>query len=42
MGIGLILGLEREYDKGFAGIRTFPIATILGFVLGTLTATFTF
>ncbi|MDT7830038.1 MgtC/SapB family protein [Pricia sp. S334] len=46
MGIGLILGLEREYDKlkdekGFAGIRTFPIVTILGYVLGTMSDTFT-
>ncbi len=46
MGIGLILGLEREYDKlkdekGFAGIRTFPIVTILGYILGNLTETFT-
>jgi len=46
MGIGLILGLEREYDKlkddnGFAGIRTFPIVTILGYLLGNLTETFT-
>lgn len=46
MGIGLILGLEREYDKlkeeqGFAGIRTFPIVTILGFSLGSLTEAFT-
>ena len=36
MGIGLIIGLEREYDKikedqGFAGLRTFPIVAILGF-----------
>ncbi len=33
LAIGLMLGLEREYDKikdetGFAGIRTFPIVTI--------------
>ena len=45
MGIGLILGLEREYDKlkdqGFAGIRTFPIVAILGFSLGNLTEKFT-
>ncbi len=46
MGIGLILGLEREYDKlrddkGFSGIRTFPIVTILGYVLGYLTDTLT-
>lgn len=45
-GIGLILGLEREFDKqkidkGFAGIRTFPIVTILGFMLGNMTETFT-
>ncbi|TYC10587.1 MgtC/SapB family protein [Bizionia gelidisalsuginis] len=46
LGIGLILGLEREYDKlkeekGFAGIRTFPIVAILGFSLAHLTALFT-
>jgi len=46
MGIGLIIGLEREYDKlkeekGIAGIRTFPIVTILGFSLGNLTELFT-
>lgn len=45
LAIGLMLGLEREYDKikdeaGFAGIRTFPIVTILGFVLGNLTEAF--
>lgn len=46
MSIGLILGLEREYDKlkdeqGFAGIRTFPIVTIIGFILGSLSRTYT-
>lgn len=46
MGIGLILGIEREYDKlkdqqGFAGIRTFPIVAILGFTLGSLTELYT-
>ena len=46
LGIGLIIGLEREYDKlkeekGIAGIRTFPIVTILGFSLGNLTKLFT-
>lgn len=45
LGIGLMLGLEREYDKlkdesGFAGIRTFPIATLLGFVMGHLSELF--
>lgn len=40
-GIGLILGLEREYDKLkqeqlVAGIRTFPIMTIIGFSVGRL------
>ena len=46
LAIGLILGLEREYDKikddssGFAGIRTFPIVTILGFLIGNLSETF--
>ena len=46
LGIGLILGLEREYDKlkeekGFAGIRTFPIVTILGFSISSLTKFYT-
>ncbi len=46
LGIGLIIGLEREYDKlkeekGIAGIRTFPIVTILGFSLSSLTEVFT-
>lgn len=46
LAIGLILGLEREYDRlkgdtGYAGIRTFPIATILGFVMGNLSEVFT-
>ena len=45
LAIGLILGLEREYDKlkddiGFAGIRTFPIVTILGYTMGVLSDTF--
>lgn len=47
LAIGLILGLEREYDKiketiGTAGIRTFPIATILGYMLGTLSEVYHF
>ncbi|UJH91869.1 DUF4010 domain-containing protein [Antarcticibacterium sp. 1MA-6-2] len=46
MGIGLTLGLEGEYDKlkeehGFAGIITFPIVAIIGFILGNLTAAYT-
>ncbi|TVZ28681.1 uncharacterized membrane protein (DUF4010 family) [Gillisia sp. Hel_I_86] len=46
LGIGLILGLEREYDKlkeeqGFAGIRTFPIVAIIGFILGSLSIIYT-
>lgn len=46
LAIGLILGLEREYDRlkgdtGYAGIRTFPIVTILGFVMGNLSEVFT-
>lgn len=45
LAIGLILGLEREYDKlrddvGFAGIRTFPIVTLLGYMMGTLSEAF--
>lgn len=45
-GIGLIIGLEREYDKlkeekkVFAGIRTFPIVAILGYILGILSSTY--
>ncbi len=40
-GIGLIMGLEREHQQRedthhFAGLRTFPLAAILGFVVGTL------
>ncbi|TXE16085.1 MgtC/SapB family protein [Psychroserpens burtonensis] len=46
LGIGLIIGLEREYDKlkeekGIAGMRTFPIVAILGFSLASLTKLFT-
>ncbi|TNE60769.1 MAG: MgtC/SapB family protein [Bacteroidetes bacterium] len=38
-GIGLILGLEREHQQQaktlhFAGLRTHPLITILGFVVG--------
>lgn len=45
LAIGLILGLEREYDKltgemGFAGIRTFPIISILGYMIGILSNSF--
>lgn len=41
LGLGLILGLEREFDKlkqeqSVAGIRTFPIVTIIGFSMGSL------
>lgn len=43
-GLGLIIGLEREFDKikekGFAGMRTFPIVAIIGFSLGSLTGQF--
>ena len=44
-GIGLLLGLEREFAKGkgrgfdesfFAGIRTFPIVALLGLLAGHL------
>lgn len=38
-GIGLIIGLEREHQqqvetRHFAGLRTFPLITILGFTAG--------
>lgn len=41
MAIGFILGLEREYDRlqtevSIAGLRTFPMVTILGYVVGVL------
>ncbi|CAM1333644.1 MgtC/SapB family protein [Tenacibaculum aestuariivivum] len=43
-GLGLIIGLEREFDrlqeKGFAGIRTFPIVSIIGFSIGSLAQQF--
>lgn len=43
-GIGLIIGLEREYDKlqggSISGIRTFPIVSIAGFLLANLTGEF--
>jgi len=39
VGIGLLLGLEREFSKGgdeddpsFAGVRTFPIVALIGFL----------
>jgi uncharacterized membrane protein (DUF4010 family) len=41
IGLGLIIGLEREFrlvsqKDSFAGIRTFPLVTILGYVIGLL------
>lgn len=43
-GIGLIIGLEREYNKlqgaAISGIRTFPIVCIAGFLLADLSAPF--
>lgn len=40
-GIGLIMGLEREHQQRadpyhFAGLRTFPLLAIVGFVVGVL------
>ncbi len=42
VGIGLLLGLEREFSKGgdedrhsFAGVRTFPIVALIGFLAAT-------
>lgn len=39
VGIGLLLGMEREFakrkkeeDRLFAGVRTFPIVTLLGYI----------
>ena len=43
-GIGLIIGLEREYNKlqggSISGIRTFPIVCIAGFILANLSSDF--
>lgn len=43
-GIGLIIGLEREYNKlqggSISGIRTFPIVCIAGFLLANLSSDF--
>ena len=43
-GIGLIIGLEREYNKlqggSISGIRTFPIVCIAGFLLANLSVDF--
>jgi len=44
IGLGLIIGLEREFrlissKDRFAGIRTFPLITILGSVVGSLSQT---
>jgi uncharacterized membrane protein (DUF4010 family) len=37
VGLGLLVGLEREHTESpIAGIRTFPLITVLGFLLTTL------
>jgi len=37
VGLGLLVGLERERTESqIAGIRTFPLITVLGFLLATL------
>lgn len=46
LGIGLILGLEREFERlkansGIAGIRSFTITSILGYLIGILSSDFT-
>lgn len=46
LAIGLIVGLEREFDRlqghsGIAGIRTFPIISVLGFLIARLSDDFT-
>jgi uncharacterized membrane protein YhiD involved in acid resistance len=39
-GVGALVGLEREHHKGddvvIAGIRTFPLVSVLGFVFAYL------
>jgi len=48
IGIGLMIGLEREYsiqrdnDEIFAGARTFPLVALLGFLSGMLTDSISF
>ncbi len=48
IGIGLMIGLEREYsiqkenDEIFAGARTFPLVALLGFLSGLLTGPISF
>ncbi len=46
LGIGLLIGLEREYSsheasKLFAGVRTLPLIAILGFLAAFLSETYT-
>lgn len=48
LGIGLLLGLEREYTKSgehkerlLAGVRTFPIVALMGYVSMLLSADYT-
>ncbi|NND97901.1 MAG: MgtC/SapB family protein [Pirellulaceae bacterium] len=39
LGLGLIVGLQREWkESDIAGIRTFPLITLLGTVLGQVSA----
>src|SRR5499426_1334578 len=41
LGLGLLVGLQREYaDSQLAGIRTFPLVTILGVVCAMLAQSF--
>lgn len=46
LGIGILIGLEREFarkngQKLFAGVRTYPFITLLGFLSALLSETFT-
>lgn len=41
LGLGLLVGLQRQYDKSeLAGIRTFPIVTLFGTLSGILAQEF--
>jgi uncharacterized membrane protein YhiD involved in acid resistance len=40
IGLGLLVGLQRERARsGLAGLRTFPLITMLGAICGMLGAT---
>lgn len=40
LGLGLLVGLQREWARAESGIRTFPLITLLGAICGLLAAPF--